>query len=202
MKTVLNILNILNILIIILVIIILMFMLTACQAKQPTHSTHSTHSTHKSYQSKIVKKTQKTKKTKKSKWPKLPNVQREHITCDYQNKTIEVFLKNGRGVFSACENYQVQRIGYVSAGHPSTHRTPRGDFSVQWKAKEYDSKKYPSKNGGRNMDNAMFFTSNGHAIHKGNINGLSHGCIRTQGHQSKWLYEWSPHNTLISVKSY
>ncbi|MCD6435047.1 MAG: L,D-transpeptidase [Clostridiales bacterium] len=138
-------------------------------------------------------------KPKKYKWPKLADPQREYIECDYQNKTIEIFLKDGRGIFSACENYQVQRLGYVSAGRPSTHKTPRGNYDIQWKVKEYDSKKYPSKNGGRNMDFAMFFTSTGHAMHKGNINGLSHGCVRTQEYQAKWLYEWSTHESKIII---
>ena len=143
---------------------------------------------------------QKSTKPKKYIWPTLRNPQQELITCDYQNKTIEVYLKNGRGIFSACEDYQVQRLGYVSAGRPSTHKTSRGTYEVQWKAKEYDSKKYPSAPGqSNNMNNAMFF-NNGIAMHRGNINGLSHGCVRTQEYQSEWLYEWSPHGTRIVVK--
>ncbi len=147
-------------------------------------------------------KTQKSQKASKPKYkrPVLKDPSKEFISCDYNRKTIEVSLENGRGYFAACENYEVVRIGYVSAGRPSTHRTPRGTYNVQWKAKEYDSKKYPSTNGKRNMDNAMFFTAKGHAMHKGNINGLSHGCVRTQQYQSEWLYDWAPHGTRIVVQ--
>ncbi len=132
--------------------------------------------------------------------PKLKNPNIEYIECDFKRKTIEVSLESGYGIFAACEEYQVVRIGYVSSGRPSTHRTPRGTYSVQWKAKEYDSKKYPSSPGQpNNMDNAMFFHK-GFAMHKGNINGNSHGCVRTQKYQSEWLYDWAPHGTRIIVQ--
>ncbi len=125
----------------------------------------------------------------------------QSLHCDYNKKTIIVSLSNGQGDFIACENYKVQRYGRLSAGDPRTHRTPRGDFKVQWKAWEYDSKKYPSKNGNRNMDRAIFFTTKGHAIHIGNIKRYSHGCVRVQRDNATWLYNWADYNTNVIVQS-
>ena len=121
-------------------------------------------------------------------------------TCDFYDKTIYVQLRpNGTGEFIACEDYTIKRHGVVSSGRPGTHDTVRGEFRTQWKAYNWDSKKYPSDNGGFNMRRAMFFHG-GFAMHNGNVNGLSHGCIRTQMRNADWLYEWAPVGTKIIVK--
>ncbi len=44
------------------------------------------------------------------------------------------------------------------------------------------------------------FYDRGFAMHAGNINGLSHGCFRTQRYQSEWLYDWAPHGTKIVIR--
>jgi len=133
--------------------------------------------------------------------PALPDLNKEYLTCNYQKKTILVHIENNRGVgtFQACENYEVVHIGYLSTGLPSKYKTPRGDFKVQWKARKYDSKKYPSTDGGNNMNFAMFY-DRGFALHTGNIDKHSHGCVRTQKHNAEWLYEWAPHGTNVIIR--
>jgi lipoprotein-anchoring transpeptidase ErfK/SrfK len=146
---------------------------------------------------------QKTKSVSRPRFnrPILPDLKYEYLGCDYEKKTIDIYIENGRGigVFEACEDFNVVRVGYVSTGAPGKYKTPRGDFKIQWKAKKYDSKKYPSTNGGRNMDYAMFY-NDGFAMHKGNINKLSHGCVRTHTTQAQWLYDWAPHGTRIIIR--
>ena len=120
--------------------------------------------------------------------------------CEFQDKTILVELKpNGAGEFIACSDYTIQKDGVVSSGRPGTHDTVRGDFRTQWKAYKWDSKKYPSDNkGSYNMKRAQFFHG-GFAIHNGNVNGLSHGCVRTQMVNADWLYEWAPVGARIII---
>jgi len=120
---------------------------------------------------------------------------------NYWDKTITVEINQiGTGEFIACQNNEIFRHGKISSGKPHTHGTPRGDFKVIWKAYNYDSKKYPSENGGYNMQRALFFTDKGHAMHNGNIRGLSHGCIRTEMYNAEWLYNWAESGTRIIVR--
>jgi len=120
--------------------------------------------------------------------------------CKYNEKTIHIALRpNGTGEFVACQNHEIKRHGVVSAGRPGTHDTVRGTFRTQWKAHKWDSKKYPSEDGGYNMLRAQFFHG-GFALHNGNVNGLSHGCVRTQMSNADWLYKWSPIGTKIIIE--
>jgi hypothetical protein len=122
-------------------------------------------------------------------------------TCDFQNKTVIVQLSpGGTGEFIACEDYSIKRHGVVSSGRPGTHDTIRGNFWISRKYKTYDSKKYPSSNGKHNMNYAQFFKG-GFAIHQGNVYGLSHGCIRTQKHNAKWLFNWTSIGTKIIIQN-
>ena len=110
------------------------------------------------------------------------------LSCDYQ-KAVVVGIRNGKGRFFACEDYIVTRNGPVTSGVPGTHDTPKGEFTVKWKAKEYDSKTYPSSNGRRNMDYALFITNKGVALHAGNVHMLSHGCVHLRRADARYLYE-------------
>jgi len=132
------------------------------------------------------------------KYPKYPDYRGEYYECS--EKTLSIFIdERGLGEFIACEDNTIQRNGPISSGRPKTHDTIRGNFRVQRKYQKYDSKKYPSENGGRNMDYANFF-HRGFAIHKGNIRGLSHGCIRTREQDAKWIYNWTNIGTKVIVK--
>ncbi len=125
---------------------------------------------------------------------------RTGYSCDYKRKTILIQLdSNGAGTFQACENYRIQRHGVVSSGKPGSHDTVRGDFNIDWKAYKWDSKTYPSENGGYNMKRAQFFHK-GFAIHNGNVNSYSHGCVRTQMKNADWLYNWGEIGTRLIVE--
>ncbi len=41
------------------------------------------------------------------------------------------------------------------------------------------------------MDYSLFFTYDGHALHKGNINMTSHGCIHVDHADIQVLYKWA-----------
>jgi lipoprotein-anchoring transpeptidase ErfK/SrfK len=134
---------------------------------------------------------------KKYKPPILKDRRGEY--CPYDNKTIIIGIKRGKGVLTACENHTIKRYINVSSGEPKHHKTVRGNFRVLRKYKQYDSKKYPSMHGGRNMDYAQFFYR-GFAFHSGNIKRYSHGCVRVQRYNAKWLYNWTNHGTKVIVK--
>lgn len=141
--------------------------------------------------------------------PEQPEQKRETSTavfqsmqgysCQFQEKTIYIALKeNGLGEFIACQDYTIKRHYKVSSGKPGLYDTPRGDFQVGWKAYEWDSKTYPSKDGTRNMDRALFFNK-GYALHTGNIKRYSHGCVRTPFKEANWLYNWAEVGTRVIV---
>ena len=51
--------------------------------------------------------------------------------------------------------------------------TPTGTFEVTYKDRDHYSQEYDAP-----MPYSVFFTDNGHAIHEGNINEESNGCVR------------------------
>ena len=69
--------------------------------------------------------------------------------------------------------------------------TPSGKWSVKYKKRFYTSKTYPEEDGSNNMDYSLFFTNWGHALHKGNINSTSHGCIHVQENDIRRLFAWA-----------
>jgi len=92
--------------------------------------------------------------------------------------------------------YAVDRDGtvWLSGGISSGEEigfTPSGVFSVLYKKRFYTSKKYPEPDGSNNMDYSIFFTKWGHALHKGNINSTSHGCIHVQENDIRRLFAWA-----------
>ncbi len=130
-----------------------------------------------------------------------PYVDQKGLYCPYDEKTIEVTLReNATGEFIACEEYTIKENGPLSAGRPTTHPTTTGNFKVQWKAKSWDSKKYPSTDGTNNMNNALFFSNIGEALHSGNIMQNSHGCVRLEKYNAEWLYDWSPIGTNVIIR--
>ncbi len=80
--------------------------------------------------------------------------------------------------------------GGISSGEEMEF-TPSGKWKVLWKKRYYSSKKYPEEDGSNNMDYSLFFTKWGHAIHKGNINNTSHGCIHVNQTDIQMLYKWA-----------
>ncbi len=92
--------------------------------------------------------------------------------------------------------YAVDRDGtvWLSGGISSGEEvgyTPSGVWSVKYKKRFYTSKRYPEADGSNNMDYSLFFTNWGHALHKGNINSTSHGCIHVEENDIRRLFSWA-----------
>jgi hypothetical protein len=60
----------------------------------------------------------------------------------------------------------------IAAGDERTP-TPRGTFTVQWKAQAWTSREY-----GMPMPWSVFFAEGGIAFHEGPLDAASHGCVK------------------------
>jgi len=80
--------------------------------------------------------------------------------------------------------------GGISSGEEAGY-TPSGKWKVLWKKRYYTSKTYPEEDGSNNMDYSIFFTRWGHALHKGNIDYTSHGCIHVREKDIYQLFRWA-----------
>ena len=80
--------------------------------------------------------------------------------------------------------------GGISSGE-EVEFTPSGKWKVLRKERFYTSKAYPEEDGSNNMDYSLFFTNWGHALHEGNINSTSHGCIHVKDVDIQRLYKWA-----------
>lgn len=106
--------------------------------------------------------------------------------------------------------YAVDRDGIVwwtgvIASGADDYKTPSGIYTVLRKRRKYMSKKYPNEDGVDNMDFALFFTNQGHALHLGSINWMSHGCIHIAPKDISVLFNWAKINdtrVIITRKSY
>jgi lipoprotein-anchoring transpeptidase ErfK/SrfK len=105
------------------------------------------------------------------------------------------------GDFIACKNHTVIRNGPISSGVPGKYDTPGGFYTIQWKALKYDSKKYPSSGNTRNMDRALFFSTEGLALHAGSVRQLSHGCVHLRYNDADYLYHsYEPGASVVITK--
>ena len=80
--------------------------------------------------------------------------------------------------------------GSITSG-ASHFRSPSGIFHVMKKKRYHMSSAYPDEKGINNMDYMMQFTPQGHALHKGSTEWLSHGCIHIDSKDVPVLYRWS-----------
>ena len=91
--------------------------------------------------------------------------------------------------------YAVDRDGtvWLSSGITSgiDNFTPSGVWSILRKKRYHMSNAYPDEDGINNMDYSLFFTNRGHAIHKGSMTGMSHGCIHVHKRIIPSLFNWS-----------
>ena len=78
-------------------------------------------------------------------------------------------------------------------------RSPSGVFSIFEKKRYYMSKDFPEESGINNMDFMMKFTHQGHALHKGSVNWLSHGCIHIDPKDVPAIYKWAKYGTPVVV---
>lgn len=92
--------------------------------------------------------------------------------------------------------YAVDRDGVVwwaaviSSGAKG-HETPSGIFTIFRKERFYMSKAHPDPSGVNNMDFSLWFTHRGHAIHMGNDDKMSHGCIHVGKNGAKTMFDWA-----------
>ena len=71
------------------------------------------------------------------------------------------------------------------------HETPSGIFTIFRKERFYMSKAHPEASGINNMDFSLWFTQQGHAIHMGNDNAMSHGCIHVGKKGAHTMFNWA-----------
>jgi len=101
--------------------------------------------------------------------------------------------------------YAVDRDGVIWWSGPLTSgaddfKTPSGIYPVLYKKRYHMSKRYPDPSGINNMDYSIFFTREGHALHKGSVNWMSHGCIHIAPKDIPVLFKWAkPKKTIIVI---
>ena len=88
--------------------------------------------------------------------------------------------------------------GAITSGTPE-FRSPSGIFHIIQKKRYHMSRDFPEESGVNNMDFMMKFTKRGHALHKGSVNWLSHGCIHIDPRDVPVIYRWSNFKTKIIV---
>jgi lipoprotein-anchoring transpeptidase ErfK/SrfK len=74
------------------------------------------------------------------------------------------------------------------------YETPSGIFTIFRKERFYMSKAHPEASGINNMDFSLWFTQQGHAIHMGNDDAMSHGCIHVGKNGAKSMFNWATKN--------
>ncbi len=101
--------------------------------------------------------------------------------------------------------YAVDADGVVWWSGPLTSgaddfKTPSGLYPVLYKKRYHMSTKYPDPSGVNNMDYSIFFTHQGHALHKGSVDWMSHGCIHIDPKDIPTLFRWAkPGRTKVIV---
>lgn len=112
---------------------------------------------------------------------------------------ISVREKGSDGRFYAVDkDGTVWWSGPVTSGAPE-YRSPSGVFPIIQKKRYHMSTEYPDESGVNNMDYMMKFTHNGHALHKGSVDWMSHGCIHIDPKDVHVIYKWSNFKTKVVV---
>ena len=100
--------------------------------------------------------------------------------------------------------YAVDRDGTVWWSGPVTSgvpqfRSPSGVFHILQKKRYHMSTAYPDETGINNMDYMMKFTKFGHALHKGSVDWMSHGCIHVDPKDVPVIYRWSKYGMPVVI---
>ncbi len=88
--------------------------------------------------------------------------------------------------------------GAVTSGAPE-FRSPSGVFPIIQKKRYHMSTVYPDESGVNNMDYMMKFTRYGHALHKGSVDWMSHGCIHIDPKDVPVIYKWTNYKTKVVI---
>ena len=131
------------------------------------------------------------------------------LMTDKGPKTVDLKGKNFivvsvREIGSDGRFYAVDKDGKVWKSGPVTsgakkYRSPSGIFTIFLKKRYHMSKEYPDPDGINNMDYMMMYTRFGHALHKGSVDWMSHGCIHIDEKDVVELYKWSNYRTKVVV---
>ncbi len=100
--------------------------------------------------------------------------------------------------------YAVDRDGTVWWSGPVTSGAPEfvspsGVFPIVQKKRYHMSRDFPDESGVNNMDYMMKFTLRGHALHKGSVDWMSHGCIHIDPKDVPAIYKWSTYKTKVVI---
>lgn len=96
------------------------------------------------------------------------------VNEDLSLPDIEIWLSEGVGRYG-------DREFEVRGGSKKTP-SPTGAFTVDWKSRKWHSRQYDAP-----MPYAMFY-HRGAALHQGPMRGHSHGCVRLNEADAKFLY--------------
>ena len=141
----------------------------------------------------------------------LPLGKTRFSVVDEQGHTKEVDLKGKDFIVVSLREkgadgaaYAIDRDGVVWWAAPISsgakgHEPPSGIYKVIRKERYYMSKAHPDPKGINNMDFSLFFTNRGHAIHMGNTNAMSHGCIHVGKKGANTMFKWATYDTRVVV---
>lgn len=79
------------------------------------------------------------------------------------------------------------------------NETPSSIYPLLFKREKHMSKQNPSASGRNNMNLSLWFTNRGHAIHLGNPNRASHGCVHVGRKGARALFDWANTETKIVI---
>jgi lipoprotein-anchoring transpeptidase ErfK/SrfK len=102
--------------------------------------------------------------------------------------------KDADGIAYAIDRDGVVWWAAVISSGAKGHETPSGIFTIFRKERFYMSKAHPDPKGVNNMDFSLWFTQQGHAIHMGNDNAMSHGCIHVGKKGAETMFNWTTTN--------
>ena len=137
----------------------------------------------------------------KTKFAVLDDQGQEKVV-DLKGKDFIVVSLREKGADGAA--YAIDRDGVVwwaasiSSGAKG-HETPSGIYRVIRKERYHMSRAHPDPKGINNMDFSLFFTNRGHAIHMGNTNAMSHGCIHMGEKGANTMFKWANHKTNVVI---
>ncbi len=125
----------------------------------------------------------------------------EH-SIDLKGKDFIVVSLREKGADGAA--YAIDKDGVVWWASPISsgakgYETPSGIYKVIRKERYYMSKQHPDPKGVNNMDFSLFFTNRGHALHMGNTNAMSHGCIHVGKKGASSMFKWATYKTYVVV---
>ena len=102
--------------------------------------------------------------------------------------------KGADGLAYAIDSDGVVWWAAVISSGAKGHETPSGIFTIFRKERFYMSKAHPDPKGINNMDFSLWFTQQGHAIHMGNDDAMSHGCIHVGKKGAASMFDWAKVN--------